>query len=168
MSGLARRCGPALLAATAALALGACSIERRTDRVVDEPEPKTSASEFLRPWGDAAPPTGVKSGDLVWIWAMAGTVPGSVPPRLVEGGIAAETGQALDNVVAVLASAGAQTRDVAQCSVFLADPSDADVMTDVYRQYFPSPPQRIAVATVGLSLDARVEIECTAVVPSTP
>jgi len=154
-----------VLALLCALALGACTIERRTDRATqDEPEP--SASEFLRPWGEAVPPAGVKSGDLVWIWALAGTVPGSVPPRLVEGGIAAETRQALDNLVTVLASAGAATRDIAQCSVVLADVADAGAMVDVYVRYFPAPPQRVAVATAPLSLGARVELECTAVLPS--
>jgi 2-iminobutanoate/2-iminopropanoate deaminase len=156
-----------VLPVAAALALGACTIERRTDRVTREAvEP--SVSEFLRPWGEAAPPAGVKSGDLVWIWAMAGTAPGSVPPRLVAGGIAAETRQALDNLVAVLTSAGAATRDVAQCTVVLADAGDVGAMADVYVQYFPAPPQRVAVATAPLQLGARVELECTAVLPSAP
>jgi enamine deaminase RidA (YjgF/YER057c/UK114 family) len=156
-----------MLAAAAVVALGACTIERRTDRVARE-EPEPSASEFLRPWGESSPPAGVRSGDLVWIWAMAGTVPGAVPPRLVEGGISAETRQALDNVVAVLTTAGASPRDVAQCSVFLADAADVDAMGAAYRGVFASLPQRVAVATAGLALDARVEIECTAVVPGTP
>ena len=144
------------------VAFGGCSIERRTDRIVEEP-PTPSASEFLRPWGESAPPAGVRSGDLVWIWAMAGTVPGAVPPRLVEGGIGAETRQALENVVDVLEAAGATARDVAQCSVFLADAADLDAMRAVYAEYFPAQPLRTAVAVAGLGLGARVELECTAV-----
>ncbi len=151
----------------AVLVLGGCSIERRTDRSVEEP-PTPSASEFLRPWGESTPPAGVKSGDLVWVWAMAGTVPGSVPPRLVDGGIGAETRQALDNVVDVLEAAGATARDVAQCSVFLTDAAEADAMRAVYTAYFPAPPLRTAVAVAGLALGARVELECTAVLPSGP
>ncbi|MBM4185088.1 MAG: RidA family protein [Gemmatimonadetes bacterium] len=97
---------------------------------------------------------------------MTGTVPGSVPPRLVEGGIAAETRQALDNLVAVLSAAGAAARDIAQCSVFLADLAEADAMRSVYADYFPAPPLRIAGAASGLTSGARVELECTAVLPS--
>ncbi|MEQ1855631.1 MAG: RidA family protein [Longimicrobiales bacterium] len=159
-----RRAGTLLFTA---VALGACTLERRLDRTTEEaPEPNTS--EFLRPWGDSVPPAGVQSGDLVWIWAMSGILPAAGAPRLVEGGIVPETRQALDNVVAVLTSAGATPRDVAQCSVFLADAADLDAMNAVYREVFPAPPRRVAVAAAGLSLGARVEVECTAVVPSTP
>jgi enamine deaminase RidA (YjgF/YER057c/UK114 family) len=149
------------------VALGACTIERRTDRSVEDP-PTPSASEFLRPWGESTPPAGVKSGDLVWVWAMAGTVPGAVPPRLVDGGIGAETRQALENVVDVLEAAGATARDVAQCSVFLTDGAEADAMRAVYTEYFPAPPLRTAIAVAGLALGARLELECTAVLPSSP
>ena len=156
-----------LLLAVGMVTLGGCTLERRTDRAPEEvPEP--SASEFLKPWGDSIAPAGVKSGDLVWIWAMAGTVPESGPPRLVEGGIASETRQALDNVVAVLGSAGATSRDVAQCSVFLADAGELEAMTQVYREFFPAAPRRVAAMASGLALGARVEIECTAVISSTP
>jgi len=157
-----------LAVSVALAALAACTIERRVDRVVEQPADSTISSEFLRPWGESAPPAGVKSGDLVWIWAMAGTVPGSVPLRLVDGGIAAEARQALDNVVAVLASARATTRDVAQCSVFLADAADAPAFAEAYREYFPAAPQRVSVALTPLALGARVEIECTAVVSAAP
>ncbi len=149
----------------AVVALGGCTIERRADQSVEEP-PTPSASEFLRPWGDSAPPAGVKSGDLVWIWAMAGTLPGAVPPQLVEGGIGAETRQALENVIDVLEAAGAAARDVAQCSVFLGDAADLDAMRAVYAEYFPAQPLRTAVVVGGLTLGARVEMECTAVLPS--
>jgi enamine deaminase RidA (YjgF/YER057c/UK114 family) len=167
MSDPGRLCLGWPLAAAALALLPACTLEQRTDRVVQD-APEESSSEFLRPWGESAPPAGVKSGDLVWIWAMSGTVPGSVPPRLVEGGIVAETRQALDNIVAVLAAAGAEPRDVGQCSVFLADGAEAEAMGAVYREYFPVPPLRVAATLDGLSAGGRVEIECTAVVPAEP
>ncbi|MGE0158335.1 MAG: RidA family protein [Gemmatimonadales bacterium] len=148
--------------ALCALTAGACTIEPRTDRVVEPPP--DSSSVFIRA-SDDEPPAGVRSGDLVWIWGMTGTAPGAVPPRLVEGGIAAETRQALDNVLAVLEAAGAAARDVAQCSVFVADAADLSAMRAVYAEYFPTPPRRTAVAAAPLPLGARVEIECTAVAP---
>ncbi len=157
----------ASLTVVGALALAGCSIEPRTDRTAGE-RPPESLSEFLRPWGESFPPAGVKSGDLVWIWSMAGTVPGSSPLRLVEGGVGAETRQALANIVEVLAAAGAAPRDVAQCSVFLADGADLDAMREAYLEYFPAPPQRVAVEVGDLTLGARVEIECTAVLPTEP
>ena len=143
----------------------ACTIERRTDRVVEE-QPDSS-SVFIRVSPDA-PPAGVRSGDLVWVWGTTGTLPGSLPPRLVEGGISAETRQALENVLDVLEAAGAAPRDVAQCSVFLVDTADAAPMREVYAEYFPAPPRRTAVVEGELGLGARVEIECTAVAPPAP
>ncbi len=97
---------------------------------------------------------------------MVGSVPGAVPPRLVEGGIGAETRQALENVVDVLEAGGAAARDVAQCSVFLADAADVDAMRAVYAEYLPAQPLRTAIVVTGLSLGARVEMECTAVFPN--
>lgn len=138
----------------------ACTIQPRVDREVEEPA--DSSSVFIRV-SPAVPPAGVRSGDLVWVWGMTGTVPDAVPPRLVEGGIAAETRQALENVLDVLEAAGATTSDVAQCSVFVADAADLAQMREVYAEYFATPPRRAAVAAGELGLGARVEIECTAV-----
>jgi enamine deaminase RidA (YjgF/YER057c/UK114 family) len=82
---------------------------------------------------------------------------------LVEGGAAEETRQALSNVADVLTAAGAALRDVAQCSVFVANSADMDAVREAYLDYFGSPPTRVAVVAGGLALGARVEIECTAV-----
>lgn len=153
------------LALLAALLLSACTIKERTDRVRERPT-EPPASEFIKPWGDEGPPVGVKSGDLVWIWGMTGVVPGTLPPRLIEGGVGPETRQALENIADILESAGAVLGDVAQCSVFMADAADLEAMTAVYREYFATPPERTAVPIGGLASGARVELECTAVVPS--
>ena len=154
----------AVVVLASALAV-ACTIERRTDRVVEEPV--DTSSVFIRTSADAAP-AGVRSGDLVWVWGTSGTLPGVVPPRLVDGGVAAETRQAIENVLDVLEAAGASARDVAQCSVFVAESADLAPMREVYAQYFATPPRRAAVSGEALPLGARVEIECTAVVTSTP
>jgi 2-iminobutanoate/2-iminopropanoate deaminase len=149
----------------ACVLVAACTIEPRVDRaVVETPD---SSSVFIRVSPDA-PPAGVRSGDLVWVWGTTGTVPGAVPLRLVEGGTRAETRQALENVLAVLEAAGATARDVAQCSVFVADTADVAPMREVYAEYFATPPRRTAVMAGELGLGARVEIECTAVAPPAP
>jgi enamine deaminase RidA (YjgF/YER057c/UK114 family) len=95
---------------------------------------------------------------------MPGLVPGSAPTRLAEGGAGAETRQALSNVADVLAAAGAQLRDVAQCTVFLASAADTAEVAAAYAEHFASPPVRTAVVEGPLALGARVELECTAVV----
>jgi enamine deaminase RidA (YjgF/YER057c/UK114 family) len=146
-----------------------CTLEERTDRpaVAAATEPDTVSSVFLRPWGDAGPPLGVRSGDLVWIWAMQGTIPGVTPPRLVAGGAGPEARQALANITEVLAVAGAEPRDVAQCSIFAAGSLDAAAASAAYLESFGVAPTRTAVVDRELALRARVEIECTAVLTET-
>lgn len=153
-------------AAVPLLAVGACTIQERTDRATgtDAAPTDTATSEFINPWGGTDAPRAVRSGSLVWIWGMAGVVPGSEPTRVAAGGAGAETRQALSNVVDVLEAAGAELRDVAQCTVFLADAADSTEVAAAYAEYFPSPPVRTAVVAGPLALDARVELECTAVV----
>jgi 2-iminobutanoate/2-iminopropanoate deaminase len=148
-----------------AAALSACTIQERTDRVAaaaSVPADSTT-SEFISPWGESQPPRGVRSGDLVWIWGMPGMVPGVTPPRLVAGGARAEVRQALANISEVLAVAGGDLRDVAQCSVFVADSADVAEASAAYTESFGSAPTRTAVVAGELALGARVEIECTAV-----
>jgi enamine deaminase RidA (YjgF/YER057c/UK114 family) len=156
---------PSHFSPLACVLVAACTIEPRVDRaVVETPD---SSSVFIRVSPDA-PPAGVRSGDLVWVWGTTGTVPGAVPPRLVEGGTRAETRQAIENVLGVLEAAGATARDVAQCSAFVTDTADVAPMREVYTEYFAAPPRRTAVVVGELGLGARVEIECTAVAPPAP
>jgi len=84
---------------------------------------------------------------------------------LVEGGIAAETRQTLENIKAVLEKHGSSMAEVVKCTVFLADIKEWAAMNEVYITYFPSnPPARSALGSSGLALGARTEIECMATV----
>ena len=70
----------------------------------------------------------------------------------------------MDNLSAILESAGFAMADVVQAQVFLADLNDYAAMNEVYGSYFASnPPGRAAVQVARLPLDARVEIMMTAV-----
>ena len=68
------------------------------------------------------------------------------------------------NLQAVLDAAGLTTADVVKTTVFLADMSEWPAMNEVYRSYFTNPPARSALGASGLALNARVEIECIAVI----
>ena len=79
---------------------------------------------------------------------------------LVDGSIAAQTRQCLDNLAAVLIAAGLTLHDVVKCNVYLIDMGDFDEMNREYSQTFTSsPPARTTVAVAGLPLGARVEID---------
>ena len=100
-------------------------------------------------------------GNMLYLSGQIGNVPGT--RQLADTGIAGQTRQALENIKAVLASAGSSLDRAVKCTVFLADIKDYVAMNTVYATYFPTdPPARSTVAGSGLALGARVEIECIA------
>lgn len=85
--------------------------------------------------------------------------------NLVEGGIEAQTHQALKNIGAVLRAAGSDYAKVVKTTVFLKNMSDFAVMNGIYATYFSeSPPARSTVEVARLPKDCLFEIECIAVV----
>lgn len=83
---------------------------------------------------------------------------------VIEGDVAAQTRQVLDNLGAVLAAAGASFANVVKTTIFLADMADFATVNAIYGERFPSePPARSTVAAAGLPRNVRVEIEAIAV-----
>lgn len=104
------------------------------------------------------------AGDLLFVSGQVGNEPGEM--EVVEGGIRAETRQALRNIRAILKDNGASLADVVKCTVMLADISEWGAMNEVYVEFFPPPrPARSALGADGLALGARLEVECIAHVP---
>jgi 2-iminobutanoate/2-iminopropanoate deaminase len=84
--------------------------------------------------------------------------------KMVEGGIAAQTERALQNLGAVLAGAGVDYTDVVKTTVFLIDMNDFTEMNQVYERFFPAPaPARSTVAVAALPRGSRVEVEALAI-----
>ncbi|PSQ10350.1 reactive intermediate/imine deaminase [Halobacteriales archaeon QS_5_70_15] len=103
------------------------------------------------------------NGELVF---TAGQIPLTPDGRLLdEAPIAERTEQALGNVTAVLAEAGASMEDALKITVFLDDIEDFEEMNEAYAGHFPSePPARSAVEVGALPKGVGVEIEAVAVV----
>ena len=104
----------------------------------------------------------VRSGDQVFVSGMTGIKPGT--QDIIEGGVAVQTRQTLENIRTSLTAAGATMADVNECTVFLMDMGDYGAMNAVYTGFFPSaPPARAALAVSALPRPAaRVEIKCSA------
>ena len=84
--------------------------------------------------------------------------------KLIEGDIAAQTRQVLQNISAVLEAAGSSLAQVIKTTVYLTDMDDFAAMNQVYAEFFPAdPPARTTVQVARLPLGARVEIEAIAV-----
>ncbi|MEM7774879.1 MAG: Rid family detoxifying hydrolase [Pseudomonadota bacterium] len=82
---------------------------------------------------------------------------------LVDGDIAAQTKQCMDNLTTVLAGAGLDFSDVVKCVVFLVDMGDFGEVNKVYETYMVAPfPARSCIQVAALPLGARVEVECVA------
>ena len=104
----------------------------------------------------------VRVDDTLYMSGNIGNVPGTL--ELAEGGIQGETRQTLENIQRVVEQFGSSMDRVVKCTVFLADMAEWGAMNEVYKTFFPNPPARSALGASGLALDARVEIECIAVV----
>ena len=85
--------------------------------------------------------------------------------EFVEGGVAEQTEQVFKNLTAVLEAGGVSLESVVKTTVFLADMNDFGAMNEVYARYFDTnKPARATVQAARLPRDARVEIECIAIV----
>lgn len=82
---------------------------------------------------------------------------------VVTGGITEQTRQVMENIGAILESAGYTYSDVIKSTCLLADMSDFKPMNEVYAEYYPDDqPARAAFAVKELPLGVMVEIETIA------
>lgn len=83
---------------------------------------------------------------------------------LVDGSVADQTHWVLNNLMAILRSAGLSADAVVRTTVYLADLADFAAMNEVYAGYFGShPPARSTIQAARLPRDAKVEIDLIAV-----
>lgn len=83
----------------------------------------------------------------------------------VSENVTEQTVQVLKNLSEVLLAAGSSLNEVVKTTVFLADMNDFAEMNEVYAQFFAeNKPARATVQAARLPRDARVEIECVALV----
>lgn len=103
---------------------------------------------------------GMKVGNLIY---TSGQLPINTQSGELIADIEGATKQSLDNVKAILESAGSSMDKVVKTVVFLRDMNDFVAMNAVYATYFPkNPPARSAVQVARLPKDAILEIEAIA------
>jgi 2-iminobutanoate/2-iminopropanoate deaminase len=127
---------------------------------------RSSDVEWLNPPGTDTTnrpySTAVRVDNMLYLSGALGIVPGT--RALAEGGIQGETRQTLENISASLELFGSSMDRVIKCTVYLADIAEWGAMNEVYMTFFPNKPARSALGNIGLGLDARIEIECMAVI----
>ena len=100
-------------------------------------------------------------------WLVSSGQIGLRDGAIVDGGVRAETAQALSNLRDVLESEGAGLADVVKTTVFLVDMDDFAAMNEVYATAFGDHrPARSTVAVAALPLGARFEVEAWARPPA--
>ena len=104
---------------------------------------------------------GIRVGPFLFLSGQVGLDPAT--GQMVDGDVAAQTRRVLENLAAVLKSAGLSLADVARTTIYLADMNDFARVNEVYGSYFSEPyPARATVQVARLPRDARVEIDAVA------
>ena len=99
--------------------------------------------------------------NVVYLSGQIGTLPNG---KLISGGIEAETRQTLINIKTLLNSMGLSMDDIFKCTCMLEDIKDWPKMSEIYTTFFKKDklPARSAFAGSGLAAEAKLEIECMA------
>ena len=141
-----------MLSVIAAVALmGAQAVDRPAVERIGEP----SINGQRLPFSSA-----VRVGDMLYLSGQIGNkADGTLP-----AGIEAQSRQVMDNIGAVLKSAGLGFGDVVKCTVMIDDIKQWGDFNKVYVTYFPDGkfPARSAFGADGLALGALIEVECWA------
>ena len=123
-------------------------------------KPAKNAAKKTAPLGPYTPV--VRAGDWVIVSGQLGVVDG----KIVKGGVAAQTAQAIVNLKSQLASAGVTINDVKKTLCFLTDMDTFGTFNTAYVEGFvTSRPARSTIGVASLPYGGAVEIEAWAFKP---
>jgi 2-iminobutanoate/2-iminopropanoate deaminase len=102
------------------------------------------------------------SGPILSVAGQVGIDPTS--GKIAEGGVGPQTEQALRNLDAVLAAAGASRDDVIRMDCYLTTADNLAAFNEVYAHWFPAPaPPARTTVIVGLAEGLLIEVTALAV-----
>lgn len=105
---------------------------------------------------------GILVDDTLYIAGHLGRDP--VTTELVEGGLEAETRQAMANIHEVLKMSDMGFGNVVSVTAYIVKIDDFPKFNEIYREYFPKdPPARATVQVAALNVGAQVELQMIAV-----
>lgn len=119
----------------------------------------TDAPAAIGPYSQA-----IRAGNMLFV---SGQIPLNPQTGEMVGTTAAEQArQVLNNLRAVLRSAGVSLDNVVKTTIFLTDLRQFGEVNAVYAEFFPqNPPARSTVQVSALPRGAQVEIEAIAILP---
>jgi 2-iminobutanoate/2-iminopropanoate deaminase len=103
----------------------------------------------------------VKIGNLVFV---SGSTPFDINYDIAKGDFPAQMHQVMNNLKAILESAGSSLDRVVKVNVFLARIRDFQEMNEIYKSYFREEnyPARTTIEATMTNKDFLLEIECVA------
>jgi len=104
----------------------------------------------------------VKLGNLVFV---SGQGPIDPVTHEVKGDIKDQTARTLENIKAILETAGTTLENVVSMTVYLTDLKNFESMSREYARFFPKTPPPRATIQAGLLRGMLVEMQCIAWVP---
>jgi len=116
----------------------------------------TSAPAPIGPYNQA-----IKANGFVFVSGQVAIIPAT--GEIVTSGIEPETHQVMNNILAILQTAGIGFEHIVKTTIFLSDMSLFGQVNEVYGSYFTGNyPARETVAVKGLPKGVNVEISVTA------
>ncbi|CAL6352679.1 endoribonuclease L-PSP [Bathycoccus prasinos] len=104
---------------------------------------------------------GIKSGGLLYTCGCVAFVPETM--EIVEGGIEAETRQALTNMGEILKAGGSDFSKVVKTTIFITNMADFPKVNAIYSEFFNTPgPARSTVGVASLPKGGLIEIDAIA------
>jgi len=115
-----------------------------------------NAPQAIGPYSQA-----IRANGLVFLSGQVAIDPSN--QQVIAGDITAQTERVLQNIEAILTTAGSSLHKVVRTTVFLKNMSEFAAMNEVYGRHFTSaPPARSTVEVVRLPKDVLVEIDVIA------
>jgi 2-iminobutanoate/2-iminopropanoate deaminase len=106
----------------------------------------------------------IRAGNLLFVSGQIPIDP-STGQIIEDPGIGAQTRRVILNLQGILQAAGASLASVVKTTVFLKDMNEFAEMNAAYGEFFQTaPPARATVEVARLPRDARVEIDCIALI----
>ncbi|KAL8215734.1 hypothetical protein R6Q57_022571 [Mikania cordata] len=128
-----------------------------TDASIKEAVKTDKAPAALGPYSQA-----IKASNTVYVSGVLGLIPET--GKFVSDSVEEQTEQVLKNMGEILKASGASYSSVVKTTIMLADLKDFKKVNEIYAKYFPAPaPARSTYQVAALPLDAKIEIECIAV-----
>jgi len=82
-----------------------------------------------------------------------------VDGEVIDGGIVAQSHQAIQNVLKIMKEAGYGPEHVIRCGVWLDDPRDFTSFNTVFKSYFGENPPARACVVSAMVVDCKVEVD---------